>query len=107
VPLNSFLFINPLHPAGEGKGEGVLKSFPPFYLPLREKTKVRGLLNSSFFFLLHPWERVRARALLKTKQKNQNKYPSALKYLISLPVSLSLILPVTLRIYSSQSSSSY
>jgi hypothetical protein len=33
--------------------------------PLREIIKMRGLLNSSFFFLLHPRERARVRGSFK------------------------------------------
>jgi hypothetical protein len=84
--LSSFLppYKFPLHPAGEGRVRGAFKFFPFISsLPLRERTKVRGAVKFfSSFFPLYPMGQ--GKGSVKNQTKNQNKYPSALKYLISL-----------------------
>jgi hypothetical protein len=55
--LNSFLFIYPLHPAGEGRVRGIVKFSS---LLLREKTKVRAsvcLLTFKNKFFIIPLEK--------------------------------------------------
>jgi hypothetical protein len=45
-----FIFLLPLHPAGEGKGEGE-KFFSISSLPLRERIKVRGAVKFLSFLI--------------------------------------------------------
>jgi hypothetical protein len=98
----------PLYPMGQGEGalfesfhlpspfstprervrvRGILlNSFLLSSLPLRERTKVRGAVKifSSFLSPLHSAGEGQGKGSVKNQTKNQNEYPSALKYLISL-----------------------